>query len=266
VWLEADVEHILTSEGRACGVEFEQQGECRQEQSRHVTSAMGIANTVACLDATTARPGQEAIRTLASGISYLSLFFGLGSDIAAAGAGTTNHWIYESEVAGAVWRSPADEDAPGIFVGFPSPKDPASAGQPTPEAVAVLDAEAFAPWLALGDDERPEAYRALKAWVEERLLAKFLRHFPALKPMVRFDELSTPVTQRRYVRSPDGAMYGIEMKADRLTSSALHARSPLPGLLLAGQDVTSPSVPGTFMGGLMAAAIVEPSLWRRMSG
>jgi all-trans-retinol 13,14-reductase len=42
-------------------------------------------------------------------------------------------------------------------------------------------------------------------------------------------------------------------------------RTPLPGLLLAGQDVTSPGVPAAFMGGLMAAASIEPGLWRRFS-
>ena len=90
--------------------------------------------------------------------------------------------------------------------------------------------------------------------------------FPALAPMVRFHELSTPLTQRRYVRSPDGAMYGIEMSADRLTTPALRVRTPVRGLLLAGQDVTSPGVAGAFMGGLMAAAALEPALLRQLAG
>ena len=265
VRLNADVKRIVTHEGRACGVEIEQRGARRQEQAHHVISAMGVANTVACLDAGTAAPWQDAIRTLAPGISYLSLFVGLEGDIAAAGASTANHWIYESEDIGALWSRPADEDAPGLFVAFPSLKDPTSPGKPTAEVVAMVDAAAFEPWLALADDERPEEYQAFKAWVEERLLAQFLRHFPALQPMVRFHELSTPVTQHRYVRSPEGAMYGIEMTAERLTSPALHVRTPLPGLLLAGQDVITPGVPAAFMGGLMAAATVEPALWSRVS-
>jgi all-trans-retinol 13,14-reductase len=50
----------------------------------------------------------------------------------------------------------------------------------------------------------------------------------------------------------------------RLTSPALHVRTPLPGLLLAGQDVTSPGVQGAFMGGLLAATALEPALWTRL--
>jgi all-trans-retinol 13,14-reductase len=60
-------------------------------------------------------------------------------------------------------------------------------------------------------------------------------------------------------------MYGLEMSADRLTTPALRVCTSIHGLLLAGQDVTSPGVAGAFMGGLMAAAIVEPALLRHLA-
>ena len=82
--------------------------------------------------------------------------------------------------------------------------------------------------------------------------------------MLRFHELSTPLTQRRYVRTPDGAMYGLEMSGERLLNPALNLRTPVPGLLLAGQDVMGPGVQAAFMGGLMAAATVDASVWREM--
>ena len=90
-----------------------------------------------------------------------------------------NVWIYESEDIGRVWRSPADDDAPGLFVSFPSLKDPTSTGKPTAQVIALCDTQPFAPWLHLPDQQRPEEYLALKAWIEERLLAQFCRHFPA---------------------------------------------------------------------------------------
>ena len=107
---------------------------------------------------------------------------------------------------------------------------------------------------------------ALKARVEERMLGQFVRHFPALAPMLRFHELSTPVTQHHFVRSPDGAMYGIEMSAQRLGSDALDVRTPVPGLLLAGQDVSGPGIQAASMSGLLAAAAIDRSLLRRLAG
>jgi all-trans-retinol 13,14-reductase len=59
-------------------------------------------------------------------------------------------------------------------------------------------------------------------------------------------------------------MYGLEMSAERMRHTALRVRTPVPGLLLAGQDVVSPGIPGAFLGGFTSAASVEPSLWRQL--
>lgn len=46
---------------------------------------------------------------------------------------------------------------------------------------------------------------------------------------------------------------------------ALRVRTPVPGLLLAGQDAAGPGILGALMGGLMAAAAIEPRLWRDLN-
>ena len=266
VRLGADVKQIVVTDGRASAVVFEQHGTQRTEQGTRVLSAMGVTNTIACLGPKVAPAWHDTVHALRPGLSYLALYLGFDGDIAAAGASAANVWIYESDDIGRVWQAPADEDAPGLFVSFPSLKDPANKGKHSAEVLALCDAQAFEPWLHLPAGERPEEYQALKAWVEERLLAQFRRHFPALAPMLRFHELSTPVTQQHFVRSPDGAMYGIEMSAQRLGSDALDVRTPVPGLLLAGQDVSGPGIQAACMSGLLAAAAIEPALLRRLGG
>lgn len=259
-----NVQRIVAEGGRVRGVAFAREGRLEREEASRVVSAMGVANTVACLAAGDAAAWQETVRGLGPGLSYVCLYVGLDGDVAAAGATSANHWIYETDAVGALWSQPAERDAPGLFVSFPSLKDPAYAGKPTCEVVAVVDADAFEPWLAATPGGDRQAYAALKAAIEQRLLQQFLRHFPAMRLLVRFHELATPVTQQRYVRSPHGSMYGLEMSAQRLTSPALNVRTPLPGLLLAGQDVTSPGIEGAFMGGLLAAAALEPGLWVKL--
>ncbi len=264
--LGADVKQIVVTHGRASAVVFEQHAMQHTEQGTRVLSAMGVTNTVACLDARVAPAWHDTVKALRPGLSHLALYLGFEGDIAAAGATAANVWIYESDDIGRVWQAPADEDAPGLFVSFPSLKDPANEGKHTAEVVALCDAQAFGPWLHLPAGARPAQYMALKARVEERLLAQFRRHFPALAPMLEFHELSTPLTQQHFVRSPDGAMYGIEMSAQRLGSDALDVRTPVPGLLLAGQDVSGPGIQAACMSGLLAAAAVEPALLRRLGG
>ncbi len=264
VRLQHDVVRIVVEDGHVRGVLARHEGRLVREDAPLVISAMGVANTVTRLEPGTAEGWQQRVGALEPSVSYLSLFLGFEGDIGALGASSANHWIYETEDIGRLWRKPAAEDAPGLYVSFPSMKDPQHQGKPTAEVVALVDPAAFAPWLHGPVDERTEDYLALKSCIEERLLAQFLRHFPSFRPLLRFHELSTPVTQRQYVRAPEGAMYGVEMSAERLTSPALHVRTPLPGLLLAGQDVISPGVMGAFMGGLLAAATAEPALWAQL--
>jgi all-trans-retinol 13,14-reductase len=54
------------------------------------------------------------------------------------------------------------------------------------------------------------------------------------------------------------------MTVERPSSGALRLRVPMPGRLLAGQDVTGPGVQSALMGGLMAAATIKPALWREL--
>ena len=60
-------------------------------------------------------------------------------------------------------------------------------------------------------------------------------------------------------------MYGLEMTGERMGSAALNLRSPVAGLLLTGQDVGGPGVQASFMIGLMAAAAIDPGVWREMA-
>ena len=80
----------------------------------------------------------------------------------------------------------------------------------------------------------------------------------------RVHEAATPLTQRRFVHAVGGATYGVEMSVERQSSPALRLRTPVPGLLLAGQDVAGPGVQAAFMARLMAASTIDPALWRMM--
>lgn len=165
-----------------------------------------------------------------------------------------------------MWERPADEEAPALFVSFPSLKDPAHADPEhhTAEVTCLCRWEPFSAWAGSAPGHRPEEYEASKAWIGESLLAQFKRHFPRLAPLVDFHELSTPLSQASFVMADRGAMYGLEMSAERMRRSALKVRTPVRGLLLAGQDVVSPGIQGAFMGGFMAAAAIEPRLWQAM--
>ena len=255
----AAVAEIRVAEGATVGVRLAS-GE--SIDAPIVVSAMGAHNTVAALPADVAPDWRRSIESLRSGVSYVTLYLGFRGDIRRCGATPANVWVYEGDDIGRLWEHPADEDAPHLFVSFPSLKDPAhrDAERHTGEVFVLCRWEPFSGWAGSTPAHRPEEYAATKAWIGSRLLAQFGRHFPKLLPLVEFQEVSTPLSQAAFVGADRGATYGLEMSAERMSNAALRVRTPVRGLLLAGQDAAGPGIPGALMGGLMAAISVEPGL------
>ncbi len=267
VVLGADVTGIELADGHVSAVRYVRGGKEVREESAHIISTIGVLNTLERLPADAAPEWRDAAADLAPGPSYIALYLGFDGDIAAAGASSANIWLYEQP--GDIewlWDDPAQEDAPGLFISFPSLKDPEHKGGHTAEVLALCSSAPFARWLDRPDGHDDPAYQALKLAIGERLLAQFARHFADLAAMVRFREISTPLSQQRFVRTPAGAMYGLDMSAGRIESKALSVHTPVPGLLLAGQDVTGAGVQPSSISGMLAAAAIRPSLLRHFNG
>jgi all-trans-retinol 13,14-reductase len=261
--VRAAVEQIHVATDRVRGVRLAS-GESLEAPV--VISAMGARNTAAALPAEVAHEWRAAIGALKPSVSYVSLYLGFRGDIHKHGATAANVWIYETGDVGRIWANPTDEEAPALYVSFPSLKDAAhpDPDHHTAEVVALCRWEPFAAWAESSPASRAEAYAAAKSWIAENLLSQFKRHFPQLAPLIAFHEASTPLSQASFVLADRGAMYGIEMSVERMSHKALAVRTPVPGLLLAGQDAAGPGIQGAFMGGFMAAASLEPRLWRQM--
>ena len=263
----APVTRILVEDGKTCGVEL-------RDGSRHraplVISDVGAHNTVARLLPPELRdsPWAQEIEALRPSVCHVGLYLGLEGDVEAAGATRANHWIYETSDISAVWDDPFEQSrAPALFVSFPSLKDPAHVrgpGRHTAEMVAWTDWKVFEPWVDTAWGNRPDDYLALRTSLEESLLAQFAAHFPGLAPMVRVRVLSTPLSTMHFTGHREGAVYGLETTPRRFASRALDVRTPVPGLLLAGQDVVMPGVTGALMGGVLAAAVAEPRVFMHL--
>ena len=266
----APVAELLLTAGRVSGVRLKS-GE--RIAARYVVSDAGARNTVVRLlpsDMWYSRWAEE-IAALEPALCHIGLYLGLEGDIRAAGAGPSNHWFHDNwDPEHGVWRLPGEPgtEPPVMMVSFPTLKDPHH--QPgermrhTAEVVALTSWEPFQHWEDTVHGHRPAEYEALKAVIERNLLRSFQRRFPALAPMIRYHEISTPLSMVAFTGARHGAMYGLETTPRRFLSHGLRARTPVPGLYFAGQDVATPGVTGAMMGGLMAAAAVAPGLYARL--
>jgi all-trans-retinol 13,14-reductase len=261
----AEVTELLIEQGAMAGVRLKDGTELTCPL---VFSDAGAHNTVMHLLPPNLRDAAWAreIASFQPSACHVQLYLGLEGDIQACGATPSNHWFHESwDLGDALWRDPAHDPVPPVlFVSFPSLKDTAPRPElpvkHTAEVVAWTDWEVFAPWGASRIGRRPPDYTALKRLIEERLLAQFGRHFPALAPMIVVREVSTPLTSLAFTAAVQGGVYGLEASPRRFLSDSLRARTPVPGLFLTGQDVSSAGITGAMMGGVIAAAAVEPRI------
>jgi all-trans-retinol 13,14-reductase len=202
---------------------------------------------------------------------HIGMYLGFHTDIRARGATSSNHWFYETlDLADGLWRDPANQPSPpALYVTFPSLKhgtpDPPDDARHTAELVTFTDWDVFSRWENSRPGQRPSDYLELKAKIRDHLLSQFARHFPALAPLVAEIEVSTPLSSVAFTGAEHGGVYGLEASPRRFLSTHLHAKTPVPGLYFAGQDVGSTGITGAMMGGVMAAAAVEPRLLARLA-
>lgn len=210
------------------------------------------------------------IRSLPPSIAHFSLFMGFEGNAEGAGATRSNHWIYPKGEVDALWSNAPDGAPPGMFVSFASVKDPTHDPGPSRkhagEMLAWTDWSTVARWADLGADARGDDYRAFKSQVEDTMFAQFRTYFPELAELVVFREVSTPLATAAITGHHEGAFYGLDVTPVRVMSGALRAATPIDGLYLAGQDVASPGIPGALWGGMLAAASVDPKVFRLFRG
>ncbi|MEC7518703.1 MAG: NAD(P)/FAD-dependent oxidoreductase [Myxococcota bacterium] len=262
----ADVQEILVEGGRAVGVRLEGDREVRADR---VISAAGVASTVARLlpppysDDAWAR----SVEALEPAPAHVCLYLGFEGDIREAGASGANKWFYETwDTEAEGWSvDPEAEElgrAPVLYCSFPSLKDPehdpGERVRHTGEVVTFVPYSVFAPWRDERWKKRGPDYQAFKERLKERMLEQFLEHMPELRPMIRYVELSTPVSTEHFVRPMQGSIYGIEPTPGRFENRWLRPRAPIDGLFFSGSEVATVGVIGAMMGGVLSAVSAEP--------
>ena len=266
--LRAKVRELMVENALIVGARLEDDTELRAQR---VFCDVGARNAVGLLPAAM-RDGEWAreMQSFAPSVCHVALYLGLEGDIRANGAGPSNHWFHESwDIEEGVWRNPAEDPAPPqLFVSFPSLKDPAhdpgERQRHTAEIVTMTSWEPFSRWSDSTLHHRPQAYTDFKATLERNLSAQFARHFPALAPLVVAQELSTPLTTASFIGAQQGAIYGLEVSPRRFLSDGLRPKTPISGLFLTGQDVVTPGITGAMMGGVLAAATLEPRVYSHL--
>ena len=203
--------------------------------------------------------------------AYFSLYLGFEGDVQKAGATRSSQWIYETwDPEKVIWNLNQEEMPPVLFCSFPSLKDPHHDAGPaqrhTGELVTFADWKDFEKWSHSRRGNRPTDYIQFKKTIEDRIFRLFEKKFPDLAKLVIYRELSTPLSTVFFnAGATQGAIYGLEHTPRRFRSSALRTRTPLKNFYMGGCDIASCGVAGGLMGGLLAAATLEPRVFGKLT-
>jgi all-trans-retinol 13,14-reductase len=258
------VSAILIEDGKAVGVRTTA-GE--QFQSPIIVSAAGAGETVKRLlpKEIGAQEWAREVSTFKPSVCNFEVYLGFEGDIARRGATRSNHWFYESwDTDDAIWT--AASPLKMAFVSFPSLKDSThdqnSSNKHTGQLMVLSDWRVVAGFADGGADDHPAEWAAFKQDIEAKLMAFFTEKFPALAPLIVYQELGTPLATALFTGHEKGGFYGVETTPRRVLSEALKARTPVPGLYLTGQDVMSPGIAGALYGGMLGAAAIDPRVFQ----
>ncbi len=259
----AEVKEILVAGDQAYGVRMDDGTELTAPV---IISDAGAANTYCrLLPRSTAERHSliKRLRRLVPSQSHLCLYAGLRGTAAELGLPKHNLWLYpgpdhDANVE-AYLRDP-QATLPLVYASFASAKDPAFAercpGRATFELITFAPFERFMPWFDSQWRQRPEGYEALKNRLAERLLEALYAQLPHLRGKIDYFELSTPLSTRHFVGYEHGEIYGFEHSPRRFEQRFLKPRTPIQGLYLTGQDVTTCGVVSAMAAGYLTASVI----------
>lgn len=255
--LKTDVHRIRTHQGKVVGVEL--------SDGSTLDAPIVISNADPHLTYTKMMDESDLPRGLRRklartrySISNVSLFAAVDLDLPAMGFDSGNVWWSDTPDIDSLYErarlgTPGPID--GGFLTVTSLKD-RSKQQGNVHTIEVFHLTGTEPWKDVRGTpgERPRAYEDRKQRLMDEMIDATEKVIPGLRENLVFRELGTPATNKFYVKSTDGNMYGTEKTMDQLGPFSFKTRSPVEGLFLCGSSTLSHGVFGAAHSGLIAAA------------
>lgn len=253
VRLRADVKQIRVDGRLATGVEL---ADGEFVPADVVVSNVHPRGTLEMLPPGAVRPAYiSRVRDARVSVGHLGVYIDL--DIPATCIGNANVYRLMSWDPSATRWSTEPGDVRLYYAGAPGEHGPEGRHQHhTVLMVLPLEWSMVSKWADTDPDDRPAEYQELKAQLLETAVAALLADFPELRGHIVRAEASTPLSTHRYVRSPNGAMYGHYHSVNQMGRYRPSQGIRVQNVVLVGQGVGFPGVLGVTLSAYHAVGYV----------
>ncbi len=194
-------------------------------------------------------------------VTSLILFLTVDMDVTKHGLDSGNIWKTKTVDLDAVFGKLTKEkinegkEFGGVFISCTTLKDPASFNgrYHNFEVVTFLDNSSFDDFEG-NADYHSEAYTKFKNQLREKMINSLEEVLPGVRNHIVQAELGTPMTNRYYINTTKGSVYGTEKTLRGVGPFAYKARTEIANLYLCGASTLSHGVGGATHSGVEAAS------------
>ncbi|XP_065662016.1 all-trans-retinol 13,14-reductase isoform X3 [Hydra vulgaris] len=269
VLTKANVVGFVMEDGRVTGVKID--GKSEPIHAPVIVSAIGFINTLSKLPETYKLGFTDVLPKVKSSHGAISIFVGLDGSNEELNLQATNTWAFTNtdfdKSLDEYFALPKEhaglKDIPLLFISFPSSKDPSwnerYPGKSNCTIVTFANWEWFGQWENEKKRKRGKEYEEIKMRIAERCWEQTLLYYPQLRNRRIYFEVGTPVTNKYYLGSNKGEIYGLDHSLDRFsleTIAKLRPCTKIPGLFLTGQDIATAGFAGALHSGLLTASAI----------
>ncbi len=242
VLLETEAIGITMKDGAVSGVTLK---DGRTLPARAVISNASVPETIKMLPRDAVPSDQSSkerkylnkLNTYRPSLSSFIVWLGLNQEIRGKVKGyeifATEHYDPEEAYLGCL---ACDPKRSGLGVSIYDNAYPRYS-EPGTSTVTVMMLSGYEPWRHFEADYlagRKEAYLKEKERITEELIEQAEKLvIPGLRSMIEVREAATPLTNLRYTKNPEGAIYGYEQSLDNSFMNRIKNTTPFKGLYLA---------------------------------
>ncbi|MDR1454743.1 MAG: NAD(P)/FAD-dependent oxidoreductase [Tannerella sp.] len=134
------------------------------------------------------------------------------------------------------WHDRPEDGTRSVMISY-YPPEAGSSCAPALDILSPMSWSEVAPWKDLPSGRRGESYEQLKADRAEACIRLASGQIPGLRDAVEKMYTSSPLSYRSYTNAVEGSAYGIRKDYTRPMYTLLTPRTPIPNLLLTGQNL-----------------------------